>query len=89
VRRIAALARLELAEDEVAALVGELERILEWTSALDEADLDGVPPTSVSAAPTGRLREDEPRPGLGAARALDPAPEREAELFRVPRVIEG
>ena len=89
VLRIAALARVELAADEVRALQLELGRILDWVAALDELELAAIPKTAGAAAGAHPMREDEPRPGLGAALALAPAAEVEAGHFRVPRVIEG
>jgi len=48
-RRIAHLARIAVAEDEVAHLQGELNAILAWVEQLQAVDVDGVEPmTSVT-----------------------------------------
>ena len=49
VRRIAHLARIAVAEDEVPHLQGELNAILDFVAELDEVDVAGVEPmTSVT-----------------------------------------
>ncbi len=84
VRHVARLAHLELQEDEVAPLVDELGRVLDFVACL-KAD----------AAPSGErpqgeapLREDvdEAWPGLDATAE---APEARDGLFRVPPVMGG
>ena len=89
VLRIAQLARLELTEAEVEQFLGQINDILNYAEQVQDADTSGVPPTShvLGAAPT--WREDEPRPSLERAAALQNAPEadREAGLFKVPKVL--
>lgn len=89
VRRIAALARLDLDEATLARMSGQLARILEYVVRLEEAgasDCDngesGAEPFSIE-----RLREDRPAPTLGADRATTGAPEAALGEFRVPRIL--
>ena len=88
VRRIAALARLELSEDEERSLAGELSAMLGYVALLDELDVSAVEPMTHAQADAGPLREDELRPSLAPEEALANAPEREGTCFRVPRIIE-
>ena len=45
VLHVARLARLQLNDDEVTKIAGELSSILEHIEKIGELDLDGVPPT--------------------------------------------
>lgn len=84
VLHVAKLARLELTEDEVERLTGELSAILEAVSKVSELDLSDVPPTSHPLELVNAWAEDEPRPSLGLDDAFANAPEREGDLFKVP-----
>jgi len=81
---VARLARLDLREDEVDRLTGELAAILDAVSKVAELDLDGVPPTSHPLDLVNVWADDEPRPSLSLDEALANAPAREGDLFRVP-----
>ena len=88
VLRIAALARLELTEEEVALFGQQLASILEYVAQIRELDTSGVAPTShVLNQPTDRA--DEPWTTLSREEALANAPEAatHAGLFKVPRVF--
>ena len=88
VERIAALAHLELTEEEKQLFTRQLADILSYAEQLQSLDTTGVPATA-HVNPAQHDREDEPRPSLPVedvvANAPDGAPE--AGLFRVPRVI--
>ena len=84
VLHVAALARLELREDELDRLTRELGAILEAISTVAELDLAGVPPTSHPLDLVNVWAEDEPAEPLGVEAALANAPAREGNLFRVP-----
>jgi len=81
---VARLARLDLREDEVDRLTGELAAILDAVSKVAELELDGVPPTSHPLDLVNVWADDEPRPSLSLDEALANAPAREGDLFRVP-----
>ncbi len=90
VRHVAALARLSWDARSAPKLVGELNEILAYISKLNELDTADVPPTSHALDLRDNvLREDEPRKGLAQAEALADAPDSEAGMFRVPRVVGG
>ena len=85
---LANLARLELADDERAALGGHLERILGWVAELERIDTEGVSPSQhETPLPLGALREDATGPSLDRDQALENAPARDPLGFLVPRVV--
>ena len=81
---VARLARLELRDDEVELLEGQLNDILEAVSKVSELDLSAVPPTSHPLDVVNVWDEDEPRACLPVEEALRNAPEREGDFFKVP-----
>jgi aspartyl-tRNA(Asn)/glutamyl-tRNA(Gln) amidotransferase subunit C len=90
VERIAALAHLELTEDEKDLFTAQLAGILHYAEQLQQVDTIGVPPMAhVGSERTER--DDEVRPSIALADALANAPDAaiDAGLFRVPRVIGG
>ncbi len=84
VLRVARLARLRLADDEVERFGEQLGAILDAVGKVAELDLSNVPPTSHPLDLVNVWAEDEPRGSLSADDALANAPDREGQLFRVP-----
>ena len=84
VLHVAALARLDLTEDEIARLELQLNDILEAVGKVSELDLSDVPPTSHPLDVVNAFRADEPRPSLPLADVFANAPERDGDFFRVP-----
>jgi aspartyl-tRNA(Asn)/glutamyl-tRNA(Gln) amidotransferase subunit C len=84
VLHVARLARLELSDDEVERMAGELSDILEHVERISKLDLDGVEPTTHVVELENVLRSDEPRPSLPREEALGPAPDPADGAFRVP-----
>jgi aspartyl-tRNA(Asn)/glutamyl-tRNA(Gln) amidotransferase subunit C len=84
VLHVARLARLDLDEDEVARMTGELSSILGHIEKIGELDLDGVEPTSHVVTVENALRPDEPRPSLPRDVALASAPAVAGDGFSVP-----
>lgn len=87
VEHVAQLARLALTEDEVAALTGELEVILEYAAEVSALEIDDVPPTAHPLPLVNVLRADEVRPVLDRDEVLEQAPAAEDGRFRVPRIM--
>src|SRR6478609_6336535 len=81
---VAHLARLELRDEELERLGGQLNDILAAVSKVSELDLSDVPPTSHPLDVVNVWAEDEPQPCLSVEEALANAPEREGAYFRVP-----
>jgi aspartyl-tRNA(Asn)/glutamyl-tRNA(Gln) amidotransferase subunit C len=88
VERIAALAHLELTDQEKQLFTRQLADVLDYARQLQAIDTTGVPATSHVNAHTTE-RADEPRPSLPVSAALANAPDPafDAGLFRVPRVM--
>lgn len=84
VLHVARLARLRVAEDEIARLAGELSSVLDHIEKISELDLDGVEPTSHVVRVENVLRADEPRSSWPRDRMLDGAPDAVESGFRVP-----
>ncbi|MGE5175034.1 MAG: Asp-tRNA(Asn)/Glu-tRNA(Gln) amidotransferase subunit GatC [Hyphomicrobiales bacterium] len=88
VRKIAALARLRVEPADEDQTVRELGRILAYVEQIQDLDLSGIEPTSqVTEGAPSPLRADEVRPSTVRDEALEQAPEREEDYFRVPRVV--
>ena len=88
VRRVAHLARIAVAEDEVAGLQGELNAILAFVEQLDEVDVAGVEPMTSVTPMKMRMRDDMVTVGDIADDILRNAPAREDHFFVVPKVVE-
>jgi aspartyl-tRNA(Asn)/glutamyl-tRNA(Gln) amidotransferase subunit C len=84
VLHVARLARLELTDDEVLRMAGELSKVLDHIEKIGELDLEGVPPTSHVVDVVNALRPDEPRPCFPPEVALASAPEPLEGGFGVP-----
>jgi aspartyl-tRNA(Asn)/glutamyl-tRNA(Gln) amidotransferase subunit C len=91
VERIAALAQLELTEEEKQLFTRQLADILHYAEQVQAIDTSGVPATAHVNAAQRTERDDEPRPCLSVEEAMANAPDSasDAGLFRVPRVIGG
>jgi aspartyl-tRNA(Asn)/glutamyl-tRNA(Gln) amidotransferase subunit C len=88
VEHVAALARLELTDDEIVALVRELGVVLQHADELDALDLDDVAPTAHPLPLVNVLRPDTVRPTLDRDEVLAQAPAVEDGRFRVPRILD-
>ena len=84
VLHVARLARLELTEEEVARMSGELSAVLDHIEKIGELDLDGVAPTTHVVEVSNALRPDEPAPSLPREIALEQAPAVADGGFLVP-----
>ncbi|MFA9272005.1 MAG: Asp-tRNA(Asn)/Glu-tRNA(Gln) amidotransferase subunit GatC [Baekduiaceae bacterium] len=84
VLHVARLARLELTEDEVEHMTGELSKVLGHIDKIAELALDDVAPTSHVVTVENALRPDEPEPSLPRDVALASAPAVSDDGFLVP-----
>ncbi len=87
VRRVAELARLQLAEAKIATYTNQLERILDYVAQLQAVDTEGVPPTTRAVEVVNVTREDVVVPTPVREDLLNEAPQREGDFFRVPRIL--
>jgi aspartyl-tRNA(Asn)/glutamyl-tRNA(Gln) amidotransferase subunit C len=88
VRRIARLARLAVAEDEVEHLQGELNTMLAFVEQLSEVDVAGDEPMTSVMPMAMKQRADEVTDGGNAEAVLANAPASEDGFYMVPKVIE-
>jgi aspartyl-tRNA(Asn)/glutamyl-tRNA(Gln) amidotransferase subunit C len=87
VAHVAALARLELTDEELDRYTGQLAAVLEHAQDLTAFDLDGIPATAHPLSEGAPLREDEVVACLERDEALGQAPSVEDGRFSVPRII--
>lgn len=89
VARLAALAHLELTDDEIALFRRQLADILDYVAEIAAVDTSGVSPMAHVLDQPPLDREDDPQPTLPRSTVLAGAPEAasEAGLFKVPRAI--
>ena len=88
VRRIAHLARIAVAEDEIEHLRGELNAILAFVEQLGEVNVEGVEPMTSVTPMALKMRKDEVTDGNIADAVMANAPAREDHFFVVPKVVE-
>jgi aspartyl-tRNA(Asn)/glutamyl-tRNA(Gln) amidotransferase subunit C len=87
VRELATLARLQLSEDEVVRMTGDLAAILDYVDALRALDTTDVEPMTHAVPFDCPLRVDRVAPSLSLEEALANAPRREGSFFEVPRIV--
>lgn len=87
VEHVARLARLNLSEEELARMTGQLDNILAYVAKLDELDTKDVVPTTHAFSIKNAFREDEVVESLPREEALANGPNENGEAFIVPRVI--
>lgn len=88
VEKVAKLARLEVSPAEKEAFAKQLSQILTHVETLKQFDTEGIEPTATVLGQVNVFRDDELRPCLPVEKALANAPEREADAFSVPKIIE-
>lgn len=93
VLKIAALARLELTNEETEAFTVQLDAILGYIDKLDELDTGTIEPMSHSTTAGEDTdytrRDDVVIDSLGQELAVANAPDAESGYFKVPKVIGG
>lgn len=88
VRRIAHLARIAVADDELEHLRGELNAILAWVEQLGEVNVEGVEPMTSVTPMRMKMREDVVTDGDKADDVLKNAPLSDNGFYLVPKVVE-
>lgn len=89
VKRVAALARVELTPEEIELFSRQLNDILAYAEAVQQIDTTGVPPTSHAGTTEPVWRDDVPQTPLDRTTVLEQAPGAAvaAGLFKVPKVL--
>jgi aspartyl-tRNA(Asn)/glutamyl-tRNA(Gln) amidotransferase subunit C len=92
VERVAELAHLQLAPEETAGMLRDLNAILDYVAELNELDTKGVAPlaqvSELADARSSAPRADVIEPSLDRAAVMAQAPETDGAFFKVPKVIE-
>jgi aspartyl-tRNA(Asn)/glutamyl-tRNA(Gln) amidotransferase subunit C len=88
VRRIAHLARIAVAEEEIEHLKGELNAMLAFVEQLTEVDVAGVEPMTSVTPMAMKKRADVVTDGGVVEDIVKNAPKTEENFFLVPKVVE-
>jgi aspartyl-tRNA(Asn)/glutamyl-tRNA(Gln) amidotransferase subunit C len=91
IEKVANLAHLELAEEELKTLGPQIMEIINYVEQLNELDTKNVEPAIGGLTPEGArtdsARDDEMAGSLGQKAALEEAPDPAHGYFRVPKVL--
>ena len=87
VRKVAQLARLDLAESKISTYTDQLEKILDYVAHLQDVDTEGVAPTTRAVEVVNATRDDEVETTPVREDLLQLAPQREVDFYRVPRIL--
>ena len=88
IKKIAHLARLEFNESSAEKMSSDMSQILDWVEQLNEIDTAGVEPLTTMSSELNVMREDKVGKHLDHEAGLKNAPKRDADYFRVPKVLE-
>jgi aspartyl-tRNA(Asn)/glutamyl-tRNA(Gln) amidotransferase subunit C len=88
VAKVALLARLRLAPEELERYTGQLNSIVDYVAQLQELDTEGVEPLAHGIEVRNVFRDDVRGPALDREQALANAPKRNQTGFLVPAVLE-
>ena len=88
VRKIARLARIAVADEDVPGLTEQLNGIIGWIEQLGEVDTKGVEPMASVMPGNLRWRVDAVTDGGIQQKVLANAPDAASGFFAVPKVIE-
>ena len=86
--KMAHLARLEFDEKDAEKMMKDMTDIVNWVEKLKEVNTDGIEPLTTMSHEFNALREDEVKEHISHERALRHAPKKDADYFRVPKVLE-
>jgi aspartyl-tRNA(Asn)/glutamyl-tRNA(Gln) amidotransferase subunit C len=91
IEKVANLAHLELAEEELKMFGPQIAEIVNYVEQLNEIDTTNIEPAIGGLTPEGEKtessRDDEIYGSLGQKTALSEAPDPAAGHFRVPKVL--
>ena len=88
VEKVANLARLAISQAEKDMFAKQLSQILTHVEQLNRYDTEGIEPTATVLGQTSVFRDDVVRPSLPVDKALENVPERAADWFCVPKILE-
>lgn len=83
----AALARLELSEDEAEKLGHAVTQMLEYFESMTTVDISSLEPTTHALNQNNVLRDDRCQPVNNADELIDRAPEKSGRFIVIPNVL--
>ncbi|GLJ79131.1 Asp-tRNA(Asn)/Glu-tRNA(Gln) amidotransferase subunit GatC [Microbacterium imperiale] len=87
VRHLGVLARIQLSDEEVERLTGQLDAIVDNIAKVSKVATPDVPATSHPISLENVFREDVPGDMLSLEQVLQNAPERTEDRFRVTAIL--
>jgi len=87
IKKLAALSKLSIPDDEMDKYSQQLSDILDYISQLENVDTTGVEPLLNVLDQINESKQDEPQPSVTQKMALKNAPKKSGEFFQVPKVI--
>lgn len=87
VDRLAELSKLEFDEQAKEGIKKDLQGILDMVAKLEEVNVDGVEPLIYMTDEKNVLRKDVVKDTVTKEEALQNAPQRDSDYFKVPKVI--
>ena len=87
-KRVARLARLRIDPEQLAGRSADIERVLGLFAGLAQAPVEGIEPMAHPLGMGAELRSDEVTETDMAAALLALAPDAQADLYLVPKVLE-
>ena len=88
IKKIAALAKIDISDDEMGNYSEQISRILEYMSTLDEVDTSNIEEFSTQLLNDDQnIREDDPDESLDRDDIMNLAPNSDGVYFKVPKII--
>ena len=88
IKKIAALAKIDISDDEMGNYSEQISRILEYMSTLDEVDTSNIEEFSIQLLNDDQnIREDDPGESLARDDIMNLAPNSDGVYFKVPKII--
>ncbi|GCC51611.1 Asp-tRNA(Asn)/Glu-tRNA(Gln) amidotransferase subunit GatC [Chryseotalea sanaruensis] len=86
--KMAHLSRLHVEEKDAEKMMEDMSNILNWVGKLNEVNTDGVEPLTNMSHEFNVMREDVVKTDISKEDALKQAPSKDADFFRVPKMLE-
>lgn len=87
VEKLAHLSRLQLDQNAIDKMQGDMNKMLNFVDKINELDLEGVEPLAYMSDEVNILRADEVEQNISHDEALKNAPDKDTDYFRVPKVM--
>ena len=87
IAHLALLSRLALSDEEIDTFAAQIDDIIGYVSHVQDVDTTGVTPMSHPHAQRTMMRVDEVGYSFTPEQAVDQAPDKEDNMFVVPRIL--